>query len=537
MVVSFVMLVVKYIFYRRNGMALFGNKEKHNKGGLLGDMIMSPETDRDWLIYKWRPAGEDAGATKRENSIRIGSPLTVRPGESAVFLYMAQQQKLTGQSGGGLNQGGGGGNTLDIINGYFQGKVDTANLPVLSGIQGLLMGGGTSFPAMVYFINTAGANQIQFGVPYFEMFDSHPGCERLPVNVTVRGTITFGITDCRMFVDKHALVNFDMESFKAKIKGSVISSVQTSMMDIHHGLKAMNRELILIQINTYRRDIKRILEGELMDSLSKTYGVTLTELNLTAVEVDQDSENYKRLAALTIDISEKITHTQAGLGLRGMSDTYDMQKKGLEAQQDITLEHMAESAKINREEGQYAQHMQTDMGGFALHQLKQQEAVAKAAAGAMGQMGQGGGISMGGAGAGAGGFNPGAMMAGMSMGSAVGQGMAGMMGNVFNQMGQQMPGMAPPPMPGGVPPMGGAPAAPAAPPPAAPVAASYSIAVNGQTYGPYDMTALMQMAQAGQFTAQSMVWRDGMPGWLAAGTVPDLAPLFAAAPPPPPPAA
>jgi hypothetical protein len=206
---------------------------------------------------------------------------------------------------------------------------------------------------------------------------------------------------------------------------------------------------------------------------------------------------------------------------------------------------MAESARINREEGQYAQHTQTDMGGFALHQLKQQEEIAKASASAMGKMGQAAGVSMGGAGAG--GFNPGAMMAGMAMGGAVGQGMAGMMGNVFNQMGQQIPGQTPPPMPGAPPPGGmpGSPppapgAAPAAPPPLPPSPAlQFSVAVNGQTYGPYDMNALAQMKQAGQFTAQSMVWRDGMAGWQAAGTVPELAPLFAAAgapPPPPPPA-
>jgi hypothetical protein len=65
------------------------------------------------------------------------------------------------------------------------------------------------------------------------------------------------------------------------------------------------------------------------------------------------------------------------------------------------------------------------------------------------------------------------------------------------------------------------------------------VAVNGQTFGPYDMNTLSQMAMQGQFNTQSMVWRQGMAGWQAAGTVPELAPLFAgaAAPPPPPPPA
>ncbi|MDR1575648.1 MAG: DUF4339 domain-containing protein [Treponema sp.] len=37
-------------------------------------------------------------------------------------------------------------------------------------------------------------------------------------------------------------------------------------------------------------------------------------------------------------------------------------------------------------------------------------------------------------------------------------------------------------------------------------------------------------------TPQSQVWKQGMPGWAAAGTVQELAPLFAQTPPPPPPA-
>ncbi len=37
-------------------MGLFGNKEKHNEGGLM-DVIRCDE--KEYLIWKWRPAGED----------------------------------------------------------------------------------------------------------------------------------------------------------------------------------------------------------------------------------------------------------------------------------------------------------------------------------------------------------------------------------------------------------------------------------------------------------------------------------------------
>jgi membrane protease subunit (stomatin/prohibitin family) len=505
-------------------MALFGGKDKPKKGGLLGDMIMSPDQNRDWLFYKWRPEGNDAGSTNRENSIRLGSPLTVRPGEVAVFLYPAQRQKLGGQTGTGQTLGGG---SLDFIEGYFQAEITTANLPILAGLQSLFFDGGSRFPAMIYFINTAAVNQTNFAVPYFNMFD--PRLPDHPAPVAVRGNITFKIADVRAFVAMHSLADLDMQKFAAKIKSAVVDYVQSAMMDImkHNQMAGYP----LIQINTYRRNVRAIIEDDLKRSLLGTYGVTLTELNLTAIELDEESEGYRRLAKLTKDIQETKIETQAELSRRGMEDQYEMNKANLERTSQINLDHMEDSMAKSREAAFAAQNMQTQMGGLALHQLDAQRDIGVASANAMGQMGQGAGVSI----PGGGGFNPGAMMAGMAMGGAVGQGMAGMMGNVFNQMGQgmqsmpQVPGQTPPPMPGG-----GAP-----PPQSAAPAMQFSVSVNGQNYGPYDMNAMAQMVQAGQLNAQSQVWRQGMPGWQAAGTVPELAQLFAgaSAPPPPPPPA
>jgi len=514
-------------------MSIFGNKNKPNKGGVWADMIMSPEQNRDWLIYKWRPEGEEAGNTNRENSIRYSSSLTVRQGEVAVFQYA----------------GKGTGGTQDYIEGYFSDTIKTANLPILAGIVGAAFGGGSPFTAQVYFINMAGVNQVQFGVPYFNMFD--PRLPDHPVEVTVRGTITFKIVDYKNFVNIQSLVDFDMSKFGNKIKDAVISNVKDSMMDIM--VRLGNKPLG--QIETCRREIKTILESDLTANLLNVYGVTLTDLNLSAIELNKECEGYQKVIKLT----QVQTETQIDLGAQGMRDQYAINMQSNAAMAAANVENQAESMRINREltqqaqSGQidqnlYAQKMQTDLGGMDLHRLRAQEEMVKATAAGMGTMGAGGGMG------GGGGFNPGAMIAGMAMGGTVGQGMAGMMGNVFNQMNQQMPGMTPPPVPGAPgtgapPPMPGTGAPPpmpgaGAPPPmpGAPVAGvQFSVSVDGQTYGPYDMNALAQLVGAGQVNAQSMVWREGMAQWQQAGTVPELASLFASAapsmPPPPPPAA
>jgi membrane protease subunit (stomatin/prohibitin family) len=69
-----------------------------------------------------------------------------------------------------------------------------------------------------------------------------------------------------------------------------------------------------------------------------------------------------------------------------------------------------------------------------------------------------------------------------------------------------------------------------APPPLPPQIQFY-VAVNGQQSGPFDAAVLQQMVQSGQLNRESLVWKQGMPSWLAAGQVQDLT-LFAAAPPP-----
>jgi len=78
-----------------------------------------------------------------------------------------------------------------------------------------------------------------------------------------------------------------------------------------------------------------------------------------------------------------------------------------------------------------------------------------------------------------------------------------------------------------------APSSPGVPPPLP--NESFFVAVNGQQSGPFDKNVLTQYAAQGQFTAQSLVWKQGMASWTAAAQVPELATLFASVPPPIPP--
>ena len=74
---------------------------------------------------------------------------------------------------------------------------------------------------------------------------------------------------------------------------------------------------------------------------------------------------------------------------------------------------------------------------------------------------------------------------------------------------------------------------PPPPPPMFPQV-QYTLNINGQNNGPYNMQQLQQMVQTGQLTRQTYVWKQGMVNWEMAGNVQELASLFGAVPPPPP---
>jgi len=99
--------------------------------------------------------------------------------------------------------------------------------------------------------------------------------------------------------------------------------------------------------------------------------------------------------------------------------------------------------------------------------------------------------------------NPGGL-AGAGAGLAAGYQMAG-------QMGQAFANNAPPPVP---------------------QPAGYFIVVNGAQSGPIAVSDLSAKVASGQFTPQTLVWKQGMSGWSAASSVAELSSLFAAAPPP-----
>lgn len=452
--------------------------DRNNRKGGLMDEIRCDEPS--YLIWKWHPSGSQPGANNRENAIRWGSSLRVKDGEVAVFVYKQKD-----------------GTMQDFIVGPFDQTIKTSNFPVLASIVGLAYEGGTPFQAEIYFINLARVIQVKFGVPFFNVYD--PRFADFGVPVAVRGTVSFSIADYREFIKLHRLSTFNLDDFQKQIRDAINRYVKDAVANAPAA-----HDIPVVQIESKTAQINDVVEYDLSERLKETFGVVVSGIDIGAIEIDKSGEGYRQLMSVTQELASATAKAEA-----------EAKIKDIHAKQRIEAEHYEGTLRIQREEGQYAQHKQTQTVNLGAFQVEKQAEVGVAGAQALGQMGANGAgdVNIDGSGDGTG-FNMAAMMASMAVGGAVGQNIASAMNNMMGGINQQTtPGTVPPPIP----------------------TVAYHVAVNGQATGPFDISVLAQMAAVGQLTADSLVWKNGMAQWAKAGTVDELKNLFANAMPPIPP--
>ena len=416
--------------------------------------------EENYLVWKWRPSGNE-NSTKKENAIRWGSSLRVKEGEMAVFFY---------KQNNGVEQ--------DFIVGPYDGMIKTANFPILTNIVGSLWGDDSPFQAEIYFFNLQGNNQIKFAVPYFDVADSR--FLDFTVPIAVRGQLTFNLTEVREFIKLNRLIEFDLNQLREQIISAVKKFVKSFVIDC-----LQEGGISILQIERKIVEISDMMQIRLASMLANDFGVNLKRLDISAIEIDKESNDYAEFVHITKE------------------------------QQKIQMEQIGRRAQIDTDIYAEQGHLGVQSQFIQAHAINKQTEVLSATANSLGQIGQ---MDFGG---GDGGMNTVGMMMGMAMGGTMGQQMVGMMNNM-NQVMQQPTALqqsmvatpTPPPMLSAV---------------------NYMIAVNGQQYGPYNMQQLQQMVATGQFTAQTYVWCQGMANWELAGNRSDLAHLFAPAIPPMPP--
>ncbi len=382
------------------------------------DIIEWIENDDSTLAFRYDRKGND---------IRNGASLTVREGQTAVFINEGQ--------------------LADIFTpGMYE--LTTENLPVLSRLKGWKYGFKSPFKAEVYFISTRIVTGFHWGTPApFMIRDPEFGVLKL----RARGHFSIHVVDAGKFIKNVVGTDgeFTRDEIKDRLRKKFITEAQSAIAELRKPFYEMAAQL---------DDLSFSIKDRINLVFIEQYGLSLDDTSVQSIELDEAS-------MAKVEQRDEMFFTDSRIG------NYERQAR-------------ADAMKI----------LAGNPGAGGL---------------AAGGMGLGMGLAAANQFAGGGnyGMNP-----AMGMGNPA---MMGMAAGAGAAMGQQ-----------------------AAPPPP-PMPASFYIAVNGAQQGPFSLQQLSGLAGQGQFSAETMVWKQGMASWSPASSVPELSGLFQSGPsnvPPPPPA-
>ncbi len=347
--------------------------------------------------------------------------------------------------------------------------------------------------------NLSKGSQLNFAIPYFDVFD--PRLQDYGVPVSVHGAVVYAIEDMDLFHSVNRNEGYSDETFKNKLRGQLTKFIKSVVSNA-----PSDAQIPVVQIERKIFEISELIQQRVTPQVEKLFGITIRSLDITGINVDKESRGYRELKALTADLEKErmmaqhnaqisnfnlnndlqqdMLKKQSELNLDAMGRKQELDLGGQEELQRMNLENQRETMRIQREEMQRASRLQTEQTFMGAHQANLNAGVLNNATdnginafrqqtmGGMNNMGQMGGAPQ--------------MPGQKGMGSA-----------------PQMPGMG-----------------------AAVPQVQYYIGINGQQYGPCDWNKLQQLVQQGQLTQQSYVWKNGMAQWEFAGNVAELAPLF-----------
>ena len=347
--------------------------------------------------------------------------------------------------------------------------------------------------------NLSKGSQLNFAIPYFDVFD--PRLQDYGVPVSVHGAVVYAIEDMDLFHSVNRNEGYSDETFKNKLRGQLTKFIKSVVSNA-----PSDAQIPVVQIERKIFEISELIQQRVTPQVEKLFGITIRSLDITGINVDKESRGYRELKALTADLEKErmmaqhnaqisnfnlnndlqqdMLKKQSELNLDAMGRKQELDLGGQEELQRMNLENQRETMRIQREEMQRASRLQTEQTFMGAHQANLNAGVLNNATD--------NGINA---------FRQ--------------QTMGGM--NNMGQMGgaPQMPGQKG---------MGGAPQMPGMG--TAVPQVQYFIGINGQQYGPCDWNKLQQLVQQGQLTQQSYVWKNGMAQWEFAGNVAELAPLF-----------
>jgi len=253
-------------------MGIFGKLKEEfiNKGELI-DIIEWIENSPGILVSRFE---------RKDNEIKNGAKLIVRPGQKAVFVNEGQ-----------------------IADAFTPGTytLKTANLPLLSTLKGWKYGFDSPFKAEVYFIKTTEQLDRKWGTPNPVMLrDLDFGIVRL----RARGNFSYAVTEDKDMITKFVGTEsvFTADNIEKQLRTKIISSFSDCIGEL---------KIPALELAAQYNEISDFVKKQLVDSFA---GLGLKLITYTLENISLPEE------------VEKAIDQRASLGALGGVNTYSQIK-------------------------------------------------------------------------------------------------------------------------------------------------------------------------------------------------------------------
>ena len=220
--------------------------------------------------------------------------------------------------------------------------------------------------------NLSKGSQINFAIPYFDVFD--PRFTDYGVPVAVHGCIVYSIDDMNLFHQVNKNEAYSDETFQTKLRSSIAKYVKSVVSNA-----PTDAQIPVVQLERKITEISDIVQQRVTPQVERLYAINIRQLDITSINIDKDSRGYRELKAVTAELEKENVMAKHNVNLSNFNLQNELNQDLLRRQQEMNLgsqeelqrmqlENQRETLRIQREEMQRASRLQTEQTFLGAHQ-------------------------------------------------------------------------------------------------------------------------------------------------------------------------
>lgn len=181
--------------------------------------------------------------------------------------------------------------------------------------------------------NLSKGSQLNFAIPYFDVFD--PRLQDYGVPVSVHGAVVYAIEDMDLFHSVNRNEGYSDETFKNKLRGQLTKFIKSVVSNA-----PSDAQIPVVQIERKIFEISELIQQRVTPQVEKLFGITIRSLDITGINVDKESRGYRELKALTADLEKERMMAQHNAQISNFNLNNDLQQNMLKKQSELNLDAM-----------------------------------------------------------------------------------------------------------------------------------------------------------------------------------------------------